>query len=292
MKNQTKNGFSRREWLMLIAIILMIEAWVLNSSYEFKEEQTVINYISFASTIASLLLAVIAIIYGFYQSDGQHKIATALELQIDSMKPVQDNLDGSSQAISSQISAIEDTANYLERQKLCIEKTHLRLGDLAGGIAEISQKQSGFQEMLKGMTSKESQASDSVQKESLTRQILRRSTFEADLLGYWLFLYMQSNELKNVDFFDILFDRYVNPLGKAAFDEKDRSVWSGAGFQIIAILRACNLVSTPKHDDQNYRVLILSEALKSELPKIAEEVKEQTKTKEGAKILDQAFAPT
>lgn len=290
MTTQSNNGFSRREWLMAITVILMLEAWILNSSYAFKDEQTVINYISFASTIASLLLAVIAIIYGFYQSDGQHKIATALESQIDAMKIAQVNLDSSSQSISSQISAIEDAAVHLERIKGAVEKTHSQLGDLAGGIAEISKKQSSFQDILKGMSSKESQTSKATAgSESISRQLLRRTTYEADLFGYWLYLCDKSTIVQDHDVISLLFSHFVAPLGDAKFDDKDRSVWSNSGFQVLSSLRACNLLTTSKIEGTDTRILNISDGLKSELPTFADEVRAQRKTEDGTKILDRAF---
>ena len=118
MKNIGKinsEAFSRREWLMLFALVLMIEAGVLNAGYVFKTQQDVINYVSFAATIASLLLAVIAIIYGYFQSDGQQKAAAAIGGQVESMQAMQAELRNSSSGIGNQISEMAITANALQK---------------------------------------------------------------------------------------------------------------------------------------------------------------------------------
>lgn len=98
--------FTRREWLLVIALLLMIEYWIISSSYTFAGEQLVLNYISFAGTISSILLAVLAIIYGFYQSSSQQQASSQILSQVENLRSVSDRLQQSPIKLEEQLDRI------------------------------------------------------------------------------------------------------------------------------------------------------------------------------------------
>jgi hypothetical protein len=133
-------NFSRREWLMLIVILLMLEAGALVSSHAFMSNQDVINYISFASTIASLLLAVLAIVYGFYQSESQKRTGDGIEIHLSKLSGAAEKLAVVSSDLSGNAEKIAGVTDELERLGGAVDLTHNKLSELAGGINTVNEK--------------------------------------------------------------------------------------------------------------------------------------------------------
>ncbi len=225
--------FSRREWLMLLSIFLMIEAWILNIGYSFKNDQDVINYISFASTIASLLLAVIAIIYGFYQSDGQRKSAAAIDFQLGSMRTVQQNIDAAASGLVSQLSQINAITSSLSVISESIESTHAKLGSLEGGLSSIKQTQEALQAAMSGGKNAPAPVRFSAEQvKTAAALILRSTSFQLDVVGYALFRAFDAAGSRVMPLWEFL-NRFVEqPLGESRKSLLSQEQWAAVAIQV------------------------------------------------------------
>ncbi len=153
-------NFSRREWLMLIVILLMLEAAALIASHSFMSNQDVINYISFASTIASLLLAVLAIVYGFYQSESQKRVGDGVEGHLNSIRVATEIMTQASKDLNGHAQSIGSLEKSLGGLDDSIGSTKLMLGQLDESLRTISQEQGRVTAMVSEMHGNQSSRSE------------------------------------------------------------------------------------------------------------------------------------
>lgn len=83
MKNVTP--FSKREWILSIVILLLIQFLVHWMSLKYGSSVSALGYVSFAGTVISILLGLIAIIYAFVQSFTQANSVVEIREQIDKL---------------------------------------------------------------------------------------------------------------------------------------------------------------------------------------------------------------
>ncbi len=133
--------FSRREWLMLIVILLFAEAGALIASHSFMSNQDVINYISFASTIASLILAILAIVYGFYQSESQKRTGDGIERHLINVRDTTGEMRDVSADLVKNAKGVEKLSLNIDTLVSALEQAHAKLSEIQGGISIVSQGQ-------------------------------------------------------------------------------------------------------------------------------------------------------
>jgi hypothetical protein len=70
-----------REWIGIIVIVTLIHFMISYVSFDFGTSGRALGYISFAGTIVSIILGVIAILYSFYQSNSQANVVSEIKDQ-------------------------------------------------------------------------------------------------------------------------------------------------------------------------------------------------------------------
>jgi hypothetical protein len=260
--------FSRREWLMLVAILLMAEAWILNISYAFKGDQDVINYISFAATIASLLLAVLAIIYGFYQADAQKRSTATIEYQLESMRSVQRKISGASSDLVAHLAEVKSMTAAVASMSSLIETQHEKLGSLEGGLASIEEKQDQLQQAIAG--GKHSPSSDSLdvaERFDAVRRILTRTSFQCDLVGYALSRAFRLSGTREIDLWRFVSKFVASPLD--GLHATSKGEWLSFSLQILQLLQAFDFVELELDDDPAKSKVRISEPMLEKLNQLA-----------------------
>lgn len=127
-------AFSRREWILLIFILLLVEYGITTMAYNFSSEQNVLNYISFAATISSILLAVLAIIYGFYQNDSQQRVNGEISAQVT-------NITTASSELSSARTKLETQLDRIDAITSKIDELGSGVKDIQGAISGLDKTQ-------------------------------------------------------------------------------------------------------------------------------------------------------
>ncbi|WP_457980172.1 hypothetical protein L0Y47_05630 [Ectopseudomonas composti] len=190
--------FSRREWLFAIAVLLMVECWLLSVSYEFAGWQEVVNFISFAAAIASILLAVIAIIYGFIQSDSNSKTTGMLREQTESLKLHTKNLSESSESITKHLSVISDVTARLD---VLDDNIRASVEKMAGVERTVEGMHASNIEIISAVRDRRASSEfvvrpsgDSISHDDLLEVIFSGSTFGLDTLGYAIYKYFKSGK--------------------------------------------------------------------------------------------------
>lgn len=123
METKYKIHFSYIISILLVIIILLL-------AVKWSENDDLIKYISFASTIASLLLAVLAIVYAYLSNSTFSKNITLINEVSSDLKSNTDNLSRISEAIEKDIRKLPGALEGVDK----------KVGELPKLIVELSKK--------------------------------------------------------------------------------------------------------------------------------------------------------
>lgn len=260
-----ENNFTRREWLLVIALLLMVEYWVITSSYTFAEEQLVLNYISFAGTISSILLAVLAIIYGFYQSNSQQQVSSQILSQVDNLRSVSEKLQESPIKFGQQLDRIDNITNKLDSIDLGVGQSQGQLSEIKGQLSELRRLQEDFK--ASSLTATQGGLKISENPQELSKAILSASTYDADVFACSLAQYIKLHPgEKNISSKSFLDKYYVEPLLKTERYKNSRAQVLATGIQIYSILRSVRLLKPIGVSEEE-----ITDAIVQTLPDICKE---------------------
>ncbi|NVM75942.1 hypothetical protein FHW83_001729 [Duganella sp. SG902] len=276
--NNKKNRFSRREWLFLICILLMVEYWIFHVSIEFADSQSVLNYISFAGTISSIILAVVAIIYSFVQGDSQQAMSGILARELENLKDVAGDLSEYSSEFKTHLVRVDTITDKIEALDRGILASQGQLSSIQGVVTKMSEAQAtmglGIKSSIVNVPA--APAGQRTDNEML-RIILRRSTYEADIISYALNAYSGIDENKRPSYF-IFISNIVASAMLEASKQKAPSVTSNLNgyidsvHQICMVLRAADFIIL-ENDKGMSKSFSLSRSLLESLPVFATEVR-------------------
>lgn len=109
-------GLTTREWLFLIVIVVGAQYLLHSVSERYGGSANALGYVSFAGTIVSILLGLIAIIYSFVQSISQVSSVAEIKRQVDVLMGAADNITTSKDMIQqSALKINEVTAALVDR---------------------------------------------------------------------------------------------------------------------------------------------------------------------------------
>lgn len=97
---------------------MLFEYVVMEWTRVYGSNQDVVSHVGFAGTIVSIVLAVIAIIYSYYQTFAQRKDSSLLALQLENLQSVAANLQREGAGLTTvkdQIQQALDTSMRTER---------------------------------------------------------------------------------------------------------------------------------------------------------------------------------
>lgn len=230
----TSKPFNRREWLLTIALIMVVEFGIFSVSHTFSGEQNIINYVSFASTIASILLAVIAIIYSFVQTDSQQKTGNAIASQIDHLKQASIQINNSKDQLENQLNRISGVAEKIDGLQELV-------GSKITNVQEsLSQIQNEIKSNLKPVSAPHSAIKPGSISDDAALLAILHTTFDADLFAYALQLFAQKPDL-NFKWIDFVSTHYATPLSN--IENHNYSNYLAIGLQIYAPLRHLGFIT-------------------------------------------------
>lgn len=267
---------SVREWIFIILLLMLVEYLITTNSYIFSGDQTLLNYISFASTIASILLAVIAIIYSFLQADSSSKANNKLIDRLDEFRTVSRKIVKSSNKSDYQLQRLSTITDVLVTLQNSMEDSNFKLGSVESKMKEIHENSRNLKEELAKLNESKS-TTDTINsqqpnnKKDIARRIIRRSTIHVDIIAYALYKF--SEKQQKIPLFEFI-TTYIFP----ASETEGKSSLSRDGllsitFIVIHILKAIELLEI---DDNNDDSITLSDDLISELKSYSLVLKERT----------------
>ncbi|WP_323814985.1 hypothetical protein [Cellvibrio sp. NN19] len=103
-----------REWLFTIAIIILIQFIVQVGALIYSSDNNVLNYISFAGTIISIILATIAIVYSFVQTISQQSASSNISNQVDKLMSIVGQIDSSKKILVDSLEHLNNVSQKLD----------------------------------------------------------------------------------------------------------------------------------------------------------------------------------
>lgn len=129
---------SRREWLLILSLAMVFEFAVFLTVFKFGADTGVVNYMSFAATIVSIILAVLAIVYSYYQNFSQQHDSNTLATQIELLKSaVNDTTLGKSELLNS-LNTLNEISTKIDES---IHVTHESRDQIALMVASFQKLQ-------------------------------------------------------------------------------------------------------------------------------------------------------
>lgn len=97
----TQKTLNTREWILVVVLLMLLQALIHFWSTETMSSSQIVNYISFAGTIVSIILAVLAIVYSFYQNFSQQNNVESISKEVENLKRTAIEVRESAQVISN-----------------------------------------------------------------------------------------------------------------------------------------------------------------------------------------------
>ncbi|MFQ2606824.1 hypothetical protein ACK3ZW_08055 [Aeromonas caviae] len=110
-----KPWLSNREWIFVIILVVLSQFLLHQYASNVKDETQVINYISFSGTIVSIILAVLAIIYSFFQSITQQGNSDKIASNLESLTNVASTVNKSVDTMTSQVESLNSVVSDVQR---------------------------------------------------------------------------------------------------------------------------------------------------------------------------------
>lgn len=129
------NSFSKREWIMLIVIILMIQFIIHWLSLKYGGSTSALGYVSFAGTVVSILLGLVAIIYAFVQSFTQANSVVEIREQVDKLILAGDDIIRSKDGLHKSALELSEITDELSTK---INESILATREVAGNVVRLS----------------------------------------------------------------------------------------------------------------------------------------------------------
>jgi hypothetical protein len=136
---KTKKPFGKREWLFLIALIALAQLVVHMIAWRYASNDHALGYVSFAGTIIGIILAVIAIIYGFVQTTEQSNASSTIASQISSLYRVEEAFQKSAGVLTNQLEQLGEISSGITQAVATTEQSRKEIGQVREGVQAIKQ---------------------------------------------------------------------------------------------------------------------------------------------------------
>lgn len=142
-----KNSFTHREWWMLIIMIIVIQ-WLIHFwSTKAMSSDEMVSYVSFAGTLVSTILAVLAIIYSFIQSASQQTSSEIISREVYRLQDIVDAVNFSTAKVNDSLEKLPSIIEHLEQIPHTVSDT------ITQGVTPLKEQNDGMQAQLLVLTS-------------------------------------------------------------------------------------------------------------------------------------------
>lgn len=125
------NKFSKREWLLVILLIMIVQFIVQCIAFLYAGSGSALNYISISGTIVSIVLALLAIIYSYFQSASQVNTSASLNTQIEKLISIVDKVKESKDDFSDELKNLENIREKIESSISIQLSSHSKVSEIS-----------------------------------------------------------------------------------------------------------------------------------------------------------------
>lgn len=126
--------FSKREWLLAILLIMIVQFIVQCIAFLYAGSGSALNYISISGTIVSIVLALLAIIYSYFQSASQVNTSTSLNTQIEKLISIVDIVKESKSDFANELKNLENIRENIESSINIQLSSHSKVNEISEAL--------------------------------------------------------------------------------------------------------------------------------------------------------------
>ncbi|WP_312976726.1 hypothetical protein [Stutzerimonas nitrititolerans] len=130
-------GFSRREWLFVIFIIILTQFLVQFVAFIYAGNSSALGYISVSGTIVSIILALLAIIYSYYQSTSQSNSSSSLNSQIEKLIGIVDKIKTDKSDFGHELEQLAEIREKIDSSFSLQKVSHAQVRALSDTIDDL-----------------------------------------------------------------------------------------------------------------------------------------------------------
>ncbi|MBE3873300.1 hypothetical protein HJ107_23655 [Vibrio parahaemolyticus] len=131
--------FSKREWIFSIIIISIVQAFIWYSAFVNAGNGSALNFISFAGTLVSIILAVLAIGYTYGESISQKNQSDTVVNQITTLNQAIGNIRDQSENFNQVKDISENLALFSKQVESKFDHTSKQVESLSSAISKLTQ---------------------------------------------------------------------------------------------------------------------------------------------------------
>ncbi|MUK43687.1 hypothetical protein GNP61_19250 [Aliivibrio fischeri] len=238
-------SFSKREWMFSILIISLIQAFVWYAAFVNAGNGSALNFISFAGTLVSIILAVLAIGYTYGESLSQKNQSDAVVNQIVTLNQAIGNIKEQTDDLNQIREISENLTAFGRLVENRFDATHKEVESISCAMQELTS-----------VNSKQYAKSPSISLASNDKEILVQALCESRQpiteIGIMATLLIDGNQ-RNALLFDGI-EKYLE-LADDRFENEDyeqsKGILSGSVFACLCMLEAIGLVTYNKKDGKS-----------------------------------------
>jgi type II secretory pathway pseudopilin PulG len=125
--------------ILVVLLIILFEYQLITWTQRYGTDHDVVSHVGFAGTIVSIILALVAIFYSYYQGFAQQRDAQALAQQLSVLRDLGANLTKSGQSIASSGAELQDVREQLRYMLEISKRTEQSTAET---LAHVKQAQS------------------------------------------------------------------------------------------------------------------------------------------------------
>lgn len=220
MSSNDEKKWDRTKWFLLIAVLMIIEGFIFYAAMENSQSTNALGFISFAGTITSIILAVLAIIYGFVQNGSQERKSDGVAEQMGRIREVVDSLQKSKSLLGVDLIKLENIAN--------------RIDEVAESSRSTSRGVQNLHETLEKMQLESNNIQIPIGEDEDIRVKLIGTRYSRALV--YLILKAADNNLKDIATIQSIFEKYIAGFLEVKEDEFGEGVVLGASISVWIVI--------------------------------------------------------
>jgi len=180
MTKEQKKPFTKREWITLIVLLSIVQAFFWYAVFENSQSTSALAYVSFAGTLVSIILAVLAIGYTYGESISQKGKSDGLAEQI--------------KTLGSLIESVEIEAKSLEKIQVISKELTSFIGAYRNDKQVSDMHLENIQSTVAALTTVEHKPSMTPTSPLSELEKLFSDRSPLDTLCYFMLVYIEENQ--------------------------------------------------------------------------------------------------
>ncbi|RZF81279.1 hypothetical protein EXT43_12640 [Pseudoalteromonas sp. CO109Y] len=139
MTKEQKKPFTKREWITLIVLLSIVQAFFWYAVFENSQSSSALSYVSFAGTLVSIILAVLAIGYTYGESISQKGKSDELAEQIKTLGGLIESVEIEAKSLEKIQVISKELTSFIGTYKSDKQVSEKHLADIQSSMLAFSK---------------------------------------------------------------------------------------------------------------------------------------------------------